>query len=58
MLPVPLGDIFLRSANGSFQTIFGYFRFVLIFGDKALPVKSLLIPHLGPGVMLINNNLI
>ena len=36
----------------------GYVRFVLKLGTKSLPVEALVLPHLGPDAMLIDNSII
>ena len=54
---VPPGAISLRSADGSPLKILGYVRFTLKLGSKSLPVEALVLPHLGPDVMLLDNSI-
>ena len=58
ILPVPSGAISLYSADGSPLEILGCVRFTLKLGNKPLPVEALVLPHLGPDVMLIDNRII
>ena len=57
IFPIPPGAISLRSADGSPLQILGYVRFILKLGNKSLPVEALVLPHLGPGVMLLDNSI-
>ena len=57
IFPVPPGAISLRSADGSPLQILGYVRFTLKLGNKSLPVEALVLPHLGPDVMLLDNSI-
>ena len=57
IFPIPPGAISLRSADGSPLQILGYVRFTLKLGNKSLPVEALVLPHLGPGVMLLDNSI-
>ena len=56
IFPVPPGAISLRSADGSPLEILGYVRFTLELGNKSLPVEALVLPHLGPDVMLLDSS--
>ena len=57
IFPVPPGAILLRSADGSPLKILGCVRFTLKLGNKSLPVEALVLPHLGPDVMLLDNSI-
>ena len=57
IFPVPPGAISLRSDDGSPLKILGYVRFSLKLGNKSLPVEALVLPHLGPDVMLLDNSI-
>ena len=57
IFPVPPGAISLRSADGLPLEILGCVRFTLKVGNTSLPVEALVLPHLGPDVMLIDNNI-
>ena len=57
IFPVPPGAISLRSADGSPLKILGYVRFTQKLGNKSLPVEALVLPHLGPDVMLLDNSI-
>ena len=57
IFPIPPGAISLRSADGSPLQILGYIRFTLKLGDKSLPVEALVLPHLGPDIMLLDNSI-
>ena len=57
IFPVPPGAISLRSADGSPLKILGYVRFTLKLGNKSLPVEALVLPHLGPDVILLDNSI-
>ena len=57
IFPIPPGAISLRSADGSPLQILGYIRFTLKLGNKSLPVEALVLPHLGPDVMLLDNSI-
>ena len=54
---VPPGAISPRSADGSPLKIVGCVRFTLKLGNKSLPVEALVLPHLGPDVMLLDNSI-
>ena len=58
VLPIPLGDISLRSAGGSPRKCLGYIRFARKPGNKSLPMEALVLSHLDPGTMLIDNIII
>ena len=51
---VPPGAIKLSSADGSPLKILGYVRFQLSLGDITLPVEALVLPSLGPDIMLLD----
>ena len=57
IFPIPPGAISLRSADGSPLQILGYIRFTLKLGNKTLPVEALVLPHLGPDIMLLDNSI-
>ena len=57
MFPVPPGAISLHSTDGSPLEILGCVRFTLKLSNKSLPVEALVLPHLGPDVMLIDNSI-
>ena len=57
IFPIPPGAISLRSADGSPLQILGYIRFTLKLGNKSLPVEALVLPHLGPDIMLFDNSI-
>ena len=57
IFPVPPGASSLRSADGSPLKILGYVRFTLKLGNKSLPVEALVLPHLGPDVMFLDNSI-
>ena len=57
IFPIPPGAISLRSADGSPLQILGYIRFTLKLGTKSLPVEALVLPHLGPDIMLLDNSI-
>ena len=57
IFPIPPGAISLRSADGSPLQILGYIRFTLKLGNKSLPVEALVLPHLGPDIMLLDNSI-
>ena len=57
IFPIPPGAISLRSEDGSPLQILGYIRFTLKLGNKSLPVEALVLPHLGPDVMLLDNSI-
>ena len=57
IFPIPPGAISLRSADGSPLQILGYVRCTLKLGNKSLPVEALVLPHLGPDVMLLDNSI-
>ena len=54
---VPPGAINLSSADGSPLQILGYVRFRLTLGDITLPVEALVLPSLGPDIMLLDNTI-
>ena len=54
---VPPGAISLRSADGSPLKILEYVRFTLKLDNKSLPVEALVLPHLEPDVMLLDNSI-
>ena len=54
---VPPGAINLSSADGSPLKILGYVRFQLTLGDITLPVEALVLPSLGPDIMLLDNTI-
>ena len=54
---IPPGATSLRSADGTPFKNLGYIRFALKLGIKYLPVEALVLPHLGPDVMLIDNSI-
>ena len=58
MLPIPAGVISFRGAGGSPLKILGYIRYVLTLGNKSLPVEALILPHLSPYSILIDNSII
>ena len=55
--PIPPNAISLHSADGTPLEILGCIRFTLKLGSKFLPVEALVLPHLGPDAMLINNSI-
>ena len=55
--PIPPGAISLRSADGTPLKILRYIRFALELGNKSLPVEALVLPHLKPDAMLIDNSI-
>ena len=58
ILGVPPGAINLSSADGSPLKILGYVRFQLtLLGDITLPVEALVLPSLGPDIMLLDNTI-
>ena len=57
IFPVPPGAISLRRADGPPLKILGYARFTLKLGNKSLPVEALVLSHLGPDVMLLDNSI-
>lgn len=57
MFGVPQGAINLSSADGSPLKILGYVRFQLTLGDITLPVDALVLPSLGPDIMLLDNTI-
>ena len=58
IFPIPLGAISLRSADGTPLEVLGCIHFTLKLGNKSLPVEALVLPHLGPDAMLIDNSII
>ena len=57
IFPFPSGAISLRSADGSPLKILVYVLFTLKLGNKSLPVEALVLPHLGPDVMLLDSSI-
>ena len=57
VLPIPPGALLLRSADGSPLKMLGCIRFANNLGNKSLPVEDLVLPHLGPDAMLIDNSI-
>ena len=57
IFPIPPGAISLHSADGTPLKILGCIRFTLKLGNKYLPMEALVLPHLGPDAMLIDNNI-
>ena len=57
IFPIPPGAISLRGVDGSPLQILGYIRFTLKLGNKSLPVEALVLPHLGPDIMLLDNSI-
>ena len=49
------GAINLSSADGSPLTMLEYVRFQLTLGDITLPAEALVLPSLGPDIMLLDN---
>ena len=56
-LAVPPGAINLSGADGSPLKILGYARFQLILEDITLPVEALVLPSLGPDILLLDNTI-
>ena len=57
VLPVPTRVLSLRRANQWLTPKhLGYIRVVLTIGDKSVSVEVLVVPCLGPDVMIIDNN--
>ena len=57
-VPIPPGATSLHnSADGTPLEVLGYIRFTLKLGNKSLPVEALVLPHLGPDAMLIDNSI-
>ena len=52
---IPPNAISLHSADGTPLEISGCIGFTLKLGNKYLPVEALVLPHLGPDAMLIDN---
>ena len=57
ILAVPVGAITLSSADGSPLKRLGYIRFQLTLGDITLPVEALVLPSVGPDIMLLDNTI-
>ena len=57
VFPITPGAISLHSADGTPLKILGCIRFILKLGNKSLPVEALVLPHLGPDAMLIDNSI-
>ena len=57
IFPIAPGAISLHSADGTPLKILGCIRFTLKLGNKYLPVEALVLPHLGPDAMLIDNSI-
>ena len=57
IFPIPPGAISLHSADRSPLEILGCVRSTLKLGNKSLPVEALVLPHLGPDAMLIDNSI-
>ena len=57
IFPIPTGAISLHSADRTPLEVLGYIRFTLKLGNKSLPVEALVLLHLGPDAMLINNSI-
>ena len=55
---VPPGAINLSSADKSPLKILGYVRFQIKLGDITLPVAALVLPSLGPDIVLLDNTII
>ena len=55
VLPIPPGAILLRSADDSPLRVLGFIRFAHKLGNKSLTVKALVLPHLGPDAILVDN---
>ena len=53
---IPPNAISLHSADGTPLKILGCVHFTLILGNESLPVVALVLPHLGPDAMLIDNS--
>ena len=57
IFPIPPGAISLHSADETPLKILGCNLFTLKLGNKSLPVEALVLPHLGPDAMLIDNSI-
>ena len=57
VFPIPPGAISLRSADGTPLKILGHIRFTLKLGNKSLPVEALVVSHLGPDAISIDNSI-
>ena len=57
VLPISPGAITLRSADETPLKILGCIRFALELGNKSLLVEALVLPHLGPDAMLIDDSI-
>ena len=55
IFPIPPGAISLYSADGTPLKTLECVRFTLKLGNKSLQVEALVLPHLGPDAMLIDN---
>ena len=56
--PILPNAILLHSADGTRLEILGCIGFTLKLDNKSLPVEALVLPHLGPDAMLIDNSII
>ena len=54
---IPPGAISLHSADETPLEILGCIRFTLKLGNKSLPLEAVVLPHLEPDAMLIDNNI-
>ena len=57
IVPISSGVISLHSANGTPLEALGYIRFTLKLGNKYLPEEALVLPHIGPDAILIDNSI-
>ena len=57
VLPIPPGAISLRSVDDSPLKSLRYIHFVLMLGNESGSVEALVLPHLGPNAMLIDNSI-
>ena len=57
VIPLPPGAMSLCSADGTPLKILGYIRLALKLDSKYLPVEALVLPHLGPDAMLLDNSI-
>jgi len=55
--PVPSEAINLRSVDGPVLEVVGYIRFDLTLGRTTLPIEALVLPHLGPDKVLLENSI-
>ena len=56
IFPIPPSAISLHSADETLKSL-GCIRFTLKLGNKYFPVEALVLPHLGPDAMLIDNSI-